>query len=207
MKKIYQDQWLLFKQSYLKYFIGLFLFFIVAGFLAYYYMQNNQGLLDELMRQIYEMFEETDLLNEDLSSLSLAIGLFVNNTRASFLIAATGFIPIFLPTLGILFFNGAIIGVLFAYMNVKAAEVSIFSMFVSGILPHGIFEIPAVILSGAIAFYVTFGIYRRFNDSRYSFRDCVMNAAKTFLFVVVPLLVVAAFVESFITPQLIGLMQ
>lgn len=205
MKKIYQEQWDLFKTAYLKTFIGLFLFFIIAGFLSYFYMQNNEGLLNELMLKIYEMFEETDLLSPDLSPIALAIGLFVNNTRASLLIAATGFIPLFLPALSILFVNGAIIGVLFAFMNINASEISIFTMFMSGILPHGIFEIPAVILSGAIAFYLSVGIYRKLNNSDYSFRKCAANAGKTFVFVVVPLLVIAAIIEAFITPQLMDL--
>jgi stage II sporulation protein M len=200
LKNIYQQQWQLFKQSYWKTFVSLFLLFIIAAFVSYNYMLNNQALMNEFMLQIMQMFEETELLKPGTSSPELALGLFINNTRASLLIALTGFIPIFLPALSILFFNGAIMGVLFAFMSTHGVEVSIFSMLMTGIVPHGVFEIPAVVLSGAIAFYLSLGIFRKLNDRQYSFKTCVLNAGKTFLFVVVPLLIIAAIVEAFITP-------
>ena len=75
----------------------------------------------------------------------------------------------------------------------------------TAIVPHGIFEIPAVVLSASLSFYVSVGIIKKLMDSEFSLRTCLINSLKTFLLVVLPLLVIAAVVEAFITPAIIGM--
>ncbi|WP_050632233.1 stage II sporulation protein M [Bacillus andreraoultii] len=202
MKSIYRNQWDLFKESYLKIFIWLFILFIASSFAVYAIMVKNPDLATTLMNQVSKMFEEKDLMGPDTTSFELALGLFKNNTLACITLLVTGFLPIFLPAIAILIMNGAIIGVMFAFMNLNGQ--AIMPMFFAGIVPHGIFEIPAIILSGALAFYVSLGVYRKINNGNYSFRACTVNVFKTFIFICIPLLVFAAIIEAFITPHILG---
>jgi len=203
LKKIYHEQWNLFKQAYWKIFFGLFILFLLSSVAVYFFMLKNEALVTTLMEQVSKMFEEKDLIKPDTSAIELAIGLFKNNTMACLLLFVTGFFPIFLPAIGIIMMNSAIMGIMFAFM--KLSGQAIFPMLFAGIIPHGIFEIPAIIFAGTLAFYLSIGIFRKINDARFSFKNCLMNGLKTFLFVCIPLLVIAAAVEAFITPIFLGM--
>jgi stage II sporulation protein M len=68
------------------------------------------------------------------------------------------------------------------------------------LLPHGIFEIPAIILALALGIYnAQLIIYNRNKNVQYSMTEAVKEGGKWFG-VVLGLLVVAAFVETWISP-------
>ena len=72
------------------------------------------------------------------------------------------------------------------------------------IVPHGIFEIPAFILSGALGILLAQSLIAEW----YGNGDTAMDArpfGRLFLFYVLPLVAIAAFVEAFITPVVIHL--
>jgi stage II sporulation protein M len=76
----------------------------------------------------------------------------------------------------------------------------------AAILPHGIFEIPSFIISASLGFILGAAVlaeWRGAGDSAATARA----HARTFLLVVVPLVAVAAFIEAFITPQIIQLVS
>lgn len=205
LKSLYWEEWYTFKHSYVKLFFSLLILFIASCIITYFIMLKNESLVTGLMDQVSKMFEEKDLVDADTSALALAIGLFKNNIIACLTLFVTGFLPIFIPAIGIVIMNSAIMGIMFAYMKLKGQAVM--QMLFAGILPHGIFEIPAIILSGTLAFYISIGIFRKINDKNYSFKECTGHAFKTFLLVCVPLLVVAAIVEAFITPIFIHMLR
>ncbi|WP_062352887.1 stage II sporulation protein M [Bacillus kwashiorkori] len=198
VKGIYKEQWISFKNYYWKYFVIMLLLFIFSSLGVYYLVKNNEELVLSVMKEILTLFEEKNLLSPDQTSLQLAYGLFLNNSLASLLIFLTGIIPIFLPSIGIIVLNGGIIGIVLAFINMTGQSVA--STLFASVVPHGIFEIPAIVLSGALAFYVTIGIYRKINDANFSFKQVLWNACKTFIFVCIPLLILAASIEAFITP-------
>ena len=84
------------------------------------------------------------------------------------------------------------------------------SVIVAGILPHGIFEIPAILLcllvsallSKAVTQFLGRLILRR--PALAILKQDILFAGKTFVFLIIPLILVGAFVESFITANLIG---
>lgn len=201
MKQIYTEQWRLFKQSYLKSFTGLLILFIVTGIGVYIAMLNNETAVIYFMDQVEEMFREKGLLGRDLTPAEAAVMLLQNNAAACIALVLTGFIPIFLPTVVIIMLNSAIMGVLFAFIKLNGQAV--LPTLLAGILPHGIFEIPAIILSGSLAFTISTGIYKKINDPHFPFKKCLAGTGKTFLFVCIPLLIIAALVEAMITPVLL----
>ncbi|RLD97741.1 MAG: hypothetical protein DRJ13_11845 [Bacteroidetes bacterium] len=78
-------------------------------------------------------------------------------------------------------------------------------LFLAGfVLPHGIFEIPAIILTGALI--IRLGLTLVTPNKDYTIGEAWIRTladwARLILFLVIPLLVVAAFMEVFITPRI-----
>ncbi|WAA09690.1 stage II sporulation protein M [Fervidibacillus albus] len=201
MKNLYTSQWRFFKNDYWKSFLGIFFVFILGGFSTYLLLLNNTAIIDELMGQVVSIFEEKNMLEPELTSGEIALKLFTNNFLASLFVFLTGFIPIFIPTLLIMGLNGAMIGVLFAYIKVNGGLIA--PMFFAGILPHGIFEIPALVMAGALAFYISKGLIKKLSRTEFRMQFVVKNAFVSFLSICVPLLIIAAIIEAFITPILL----
>ncbi len=88
----------------------------------------------------------------------------------------------------------------FAYMGVSPLLV-----FAAGLLPHGFFELPALLLSGAVVLHVSVALVTP--QMGKSLGEVVIELiaewAKVFTGIVVPLLCVAAVIETYITPLII----
>ena len=95
-----------------------------------------------------------------------------------------GLIPIFYSIT-----NGVILGYVFS----KIYNLSGFSEFWR-ILPHGIFELPAIIISMALG--LKLGLFFYSSNTWKEFKQRVMGSFRTFIFVVIPLLVIAALIEG-----------
>jgi len=73
---------------------------------------------------------------------------------------------------------------------------------VAALVPHGVFEIPAVLISGGLGFLLA----RALISEWHGLWDAAAEArslARIFIRVVFPLLLVAAVVEAFITPAIL----
>jgi stage II sporulation protein M len=74
----------------------------------------------------------------------------------------------------------------------------------AAILPHGIFEIPGFIIAGALGIMLSQSLVNEY----YGAGDAASEArllARHFMLLVIPLILIAAMVEAFITPQVIQL--
>lgn len=153
---------------------------------------------NEMIKNFFE--GKTDILAPD--GTVTAFGLLRNNVTASLVMFLAGIIPfIFLPLIGI-FVNGAIIGALFKLFY--ANGVNILALFIRGILPHGIFEIPALVISAAMGVKLCMTVIKKIRKKDVSLGETLRELGITFITVVVPLLIVAALVEAYVTPSLIG---
>jgi stage II sporulation protein M len=78
-------------------------------------------------------------------------------------------------------------------------------MFLAGVLPHGIFELPALMIGSAVALYM--GAVIVTPQTGKSMGEVILELladwVKIFLGVVVPLLAIAALIEAYITPGLL----
>lgn len=134
------------------------------------------------------------------------LGIFINNVIASFISAYGGvfltkiFIllesdkksikySLFVFPYSILLLNGFILGIFFGHLGAIR--------FIKGIFPHGIFEIPAIILSGSIGIEIGEKSLR-YIDNREYLKEKIIFIAKENIknyFVVVLLLLIAGFLE------------
>lgn len=195
--KQYQSIWECFRRRiFLLFWVisGSFLFLAVSSAVFFSFKQD---WLAWLMSQVMQIFQQSDIVQDGAIS---AWRLFLNNLRASFLMTALGFIPfLFLPAFA-LAENAVIIGI------IGAAGMD-WKVFAVGILPHGIFEIPAILFATTIGFYLCLQLVLKIVSPRrreISLKLVFADAARCYLLVVVPLLVVAALVESYVTPWLLS---
>ncbi len=135
----------------------------------------------------------------DRSRAELAQFLLLNNSRA-FILSILGALTLGLLTAWAMLFNGVIVGNVGAYI---ASEVGIGYILV-GLLPHGIFELPALFVAAGVGFRLLYRVGQRVRGGRdavftkpYLYRTAVLVLAAWVL------LLVAALVEAFVTPALL----
>jgi uncharacterized membrane protein SpoIIM required for sporulation len=142
----------------------------------------------------------------DLSNLQGSINapfLFLNNTRAVAFIFLAGLVSF--SVLGILLYmvNIGLIGGLFALFELLGMNP--WPMFLAGVAPHGIFEIPALVIGSAVVLYMGASLVTPQTGKSMGevILELLADWVKIFLGVVVPLLVVAAVIEAYVTPGLL----
>jgi uncharacterized membrane protein SpoIIM required for sporulation len=117
--------------------------------------------------------------------------LFTHNVSVSLMAFALG-ITLGIGTAWLMFYNGVTLGVL-AAVFVEARQGLAFA---TGVLPHGVLEIPAMLIAGAAGFVLAQGILQARPWPR---RDELVRAGKKALLLAcgcVPLLAVAAILEA-----------
>ena len=143
-------------------------------------------------------------LTDDVSQSQMMSTLFFNNITASLLSMLYGLIP-FLPLSALaLGTNALMLGSFAAVYQQQGIGLGVYFL---GILPHGIFELAALILSCALGLLLCrTGTDRlRSKDGSAPFFPRVLDCLRVFLFAAVPLLLIAALVESYVTPLLLSL--
>ncbi len=146
--------------------------------------------------------------NEDIAGSGIVqedgsfnvLALFANNLRAMVLGILYGFIPfLYLPALA-LGVNAAILGMLASLIDGQ------WLLLAAGILPHGIFELPALFLSLAAGLCLCKNInaYIRKNEKGIM-KPLLLNILRVTVLLVLPLLVIAAVMETYVTPALMQL--
>ncbi|QLK24462.1 stage II sporulation protein M [Natrinema zhouii] len=172
---------------------GLFAFGILVGIALMVAGYNLLEIIEELVGE--PLFPDIG----GQSRTELARFLLVNNTRA-FLLSILGVLTLGLLTVWAMVFNGIIVGNLGA---VVASNVGIGYILV-GLLPHGVFELPALFIAAGVGFRLLYRVGQRLRGSR----NAILTRRylyRTGLLVLVGwlLLVVAAIIEAFVTPALL----
>ncbi len=133
----------------------------------------------------------------NISTFELFIFIFLNNSIKAFLVILLGFffgiVPIFFT-----FSNANIIGVVLAVFGAREGFVRV----ALSLLPHGIFEIPAVLIASGYGLWLGVRFYRKLRYGE-PWKDAFMFSMKKYFTVVLPLLLLAAFIEAYITTALI----
>ncbi|MEA1925491.1 MAG: stage II sporulation protein M [Candidatus Altiarchaeota archaeon] len=189
------------------FFVFVFFFSAVVGF------HNYHSAVDIIIPLLDKM--KNDIFNPT-SQLSTAFNVFMNNLSVSLIIYLTG-ITVILPIL-IVSFNGFIVG-FFTRYSIQHEEIGL-ALFVKGVLAHSIFELPALFIAasyglrvGTVFYSLLFEILEKhLKDEQKNPKQKItlikkrMNeGAVVFISIVLPLLLIAAFIEVYITAWLLGL--
>lgn len=167
--------------------------FLLIAFIAGIGLKNWELLIQEFVRDFIQGREELFTVDGDL----LAWGLFKNNVKASLFSFGLGIVPlVFLPVLSILI-NGAVIGAVFIIVRGQFTLLT----YTLSLLPHGIFEIPAFLLAASSGIYLCRALTSKvFGRGGEDLKGLVKRQVQVFIFVVVPLLALAALIEAYISP-------
>ena len=159
---------------------GIFFFFVLVG---YFFPAP-----DFIAKIILDFIEELLKRTQNMSWAELTGFIFFNNLQSSFFGMVFGIVLGIFSIITVII-NGYLLG--FVSARVVSAE-GITSLW--RLLPHGIFELPAVLISMGLGLKIGTFIFQKKKIK--SLKEFFLSSFKTFLFVILPLLVIAALIET-----------
>jgi stage II sporulation protein M len=184
LKQEYKKSWEYLRKSknYLWTIVIIFLIMVIIGFLV----PAPEFLSEKIMQLIEEIINKT----QGMSSLELIAFIIGNNVQTSFLGMILGFVFGIFPIMTTII-NGYLLGFV-GFISVNSdGWVSLLKL-----LPHGIFELPAVII--ALGLGLKLGTFPFKKNPRKSLRESLENSTRVFLLIVLPLLLIAGIIEGFL---------
>lgn len=156
----------------------------------------------QTLNSFMEQIEQSGVIT-DKGELSV-FALLMNNWRAMLISAAYGFVPfLFLPAISLVS-NGVLLGMLGALFMAQGTSLLVY---LAGILPHGIFEIPALVFSIACGVHLCRNMCALVTNrpDRTPLPAVLEDLLRVLVMIVAPLTVAAAFMECYVTPVIMGL--
>lgn len=166
--------------------------FIVAILGGYFFAQNYPRETQQVIEELKEFFSGS----EEMTDWQIFLFILENNVTKLFLALVLGIFAGLIPLLSILA-NGMILGI---FAQIVSQELS-WNFFILGILPHGIIEIPVLILSAAIGIRIGKSAVWRLLGRDKNFIKEFTKAIRFYIMILVPLIFIAALIETFITPM------
>ena len=196
IKKEIKELGVFFKKHILKSSIIIGVIFIISILSSFLMFRQNQNIAGKIVNE----FSSITSSLENLKGLSLSKAIFFNNLRACALTVLMGFIPFVYLVFMVLFPNASLMGAVFSVAKIEKLG----KMILFGILPHGIFELPALFISMALSVYLcTFITKKIFKKEDKKFLYALKEVFLTFLIIVLPLLILAGIIEGVVTPILL----
>ena len=182
LKKEYIESWRFIKES--KNFIYVAIGIFIAFFILAFFVHPSEALLNYIFEFIQELLEKT----QGMSAGELVGFIFLNNLQSSFFGMVLGVVLGIFPVLALIA-NGYILGFV---SSLTVAEQGIVSLW--RLLPHGIFELPAIFISLGLGLKIGSFIFQK--KKQESFRSFLLNSLRVFLFIIIPLLIIAGIIEG-----------
>ncbi|MBE8539140.1 stage II sporulation protein M [Geoglobus acetivorans] len=172
-----------------------FVFFISIAF-GYIFALKYEPLTKNMVENLFSEFGFVG----SLKHYEVFAFIFLNNTLKAFSAMILG---VFLGIVPLLFvvFNGIVIGVVVGYVGMEIGILRTLLL----LIPHGILEIPAILVSCAYGFEMGIAFYRLLRGERISLDAVILEHLKKFVKIPLPMLLVAALIETYITPVVGGL--
>lgn len=176
------------------YFAGII--FVISVIFGYYYSDIINNLAKEMLAQIEGIAEEIEAHNSVIYMIYL---IFKKNVIAATAMILLGSFFAITPVI-FLFINGALIGYLLKLIIVQYGQGITF--FLVGILPHGILELPAIIIAAAYGMKLGYAVFQALIGKTVIFKNLIKQLPIVILGIIV-ILFVAAIIESTITGYLL----
>ena len=119
---------------------------------------------------------------KDKQYLELVVAIFLQNAFSAFLAIACGFVLGLIPSLGA-FFNGIVLGAIIHLDPLHAFM----------IIPHGLFELPAIFTAWGLGMWCAGGLFHAQRLEVITVR--IKKSLQIYLSLIVPLLIIAAIIE------------
>ena len=176
----FKESLLYLKESYKYFYVSIFIFIIsaVVGFTN----SSRFSFIDDLLKEIISK-------TANLNALELTFFIMQNNMLSALLALAGGIFFGIMPI-----FNAISNGVVIGYVMSKSYQIAGASILFR-LVPHGIFELPAIFISLGLGIKLGFSIFTNKNKGK-EFLRRFYNSANVFLMIVIPLLIIAAIIEG-----------
>ncbi len=126
-------------------------------------------------------------------------GIFLNNLVASLIIFCGGFL-LALPSIFSCYINFFILGAACKFYSQKTG---LFQFFIST-APHGIFELPAIFIAFVLGLVIASKLFdKMISKDKSNLKTVLIRLTINYIKIVIPLLIIAAFIEVYITPRII----
>ncbi len=135
---------------------------------------------------------------DQLSSMTIFSIIALNNSVKAIIIILLGILWGIVPVLFILI-NGYVVGVVVSVVTASAG----FSTILLGTIPHGIFEIPAILLAASYGVWLGEMFTKKLKDKKIQLNVSIKYTIGKFMRIILPVLVLAAFIEAFFTKWLL----
>ncbi|MFZ3167459.1 MAG: stage II sporulation protein M [Candidatus Methanoperedens sp.] len=170
---------------------GIFIFSLIAGLLV---SLKDLGLSENYLEILKNSFGWI----KTFSPIEIMLFIFLNNAVKSLfsivLGAGLGIIPIIF-----IGGNGIIIGLI---VNEVSKEQGVIFV-LAALLPHGIIEVPMVLISAGLGLRLGYSMYISMKGEKRDMRYELTESLHVFMKIIMPLLFVAAIIETFVTPLVV----
>ncbi|OIO41220.1 hypothetical protein AUJ62_03420 [Candidatus Pacearchaeota archaeon CG1_02_32_21] len=178
----YKESWSFLKNS--KYYllgvaVTFLLFFIIGVVIPI--PEVVTGLIKEWINQV---LKET----EGLGFFGMWLFIFKNNVSIAFLAIFLGLFFSLFPALSLIF-NAYFVGAVTSMVVKQTSFTELWRL-----LPHGIFELPAIFISFAVG--IKMGTFILHKDPWEKMKEYLKGGFGVFIYFVVPLLIIAAIIEA-----------
>ncbi|WP_340820692.1 stage II sporulation protein M [Methanolobus sp. WCC4] len=173
-----------------------FILFLISSIAGYVYYAMDPSLSLESLGGLEELAE----MLEGLSAIEIMLFIFANNAIKMFFSILLGFILGIVP-FGFLILNGFVLGIFAHYMTVENGALFV----IAGLTPHGIIEIPMLIISSAVGMKIGYTALQALRSEPVDLKEEIIKGIKFYLHWLFPLILLAAIIETFITPLIIYL--
>jgi len=160
--------------------IILFFVFVLIGF----FVSAPESVAEQIRKFIEELLKQT----EGMSATELIGFIISNNLQTSFFGMIFGVILGIFPLL-LAMSNGYLLGFVSKLSVQTDGFLSLWRL-----LPHGIFELPAVFISLGLGMKIGSFIFQK--KKLKSFKKYFLNSLRVFFFIVIPLLIIAGIIEG-----------
>jgi stage II sporulation protein M len=178
---------------------------VVAVIVAYFGVRSYLSVPLENQITVSELQTAIERIDTGLANINIDFqAIFLNNVRASIVTMLLGMISF--SVVGVLAYmaNMGLLGGLFGAIGLVGLPQ--WPLLLNGVLPHGIFELPAIALLSAAVLHM--GVVLVTPDARKTFTlvmiEGVADWLKLFFAIALPALIIAAIIETTITPVLLN---
>lgn len=182
LKENYKRSFKYIRESKKFIYVAILTFFVLA--LIGFFVPTPSDLSNKILDYIQQILAQT----EGLSAGGMVWFIFLNNLQSSFFSMILGFAFGIFPFISLIA-NGYVVGFVSA---ISVENVGLWSLL--NLLPHGIFELPAIFISLGLG--LKFGTFIFQKNRAESFRNYFWESIRVFGFVILPLLIVAAIIEG-----------
>lgn len=153
--------------------------------------EESQKILEELMNLFGPL--------KELNVFVLVALIFFNNSLKALAAIFSG-LAFGIGPLVFLVINGTLIGIVIKGASQQyGAMVTMISL-----LPHGILEIPSIILASALGFRLGSGVFQKILGKDSQVKSDMKRSLIIFVVIILPVLLIAALLEVFVTPLVVA---